>query len=65
MERGKLDRICLLKVVARDEINFPVVIQYYVREWAYNMHKTRYFANCRIHNGEKIIVRQRNVSGKI
>lgn len=27
MERGKLDRICLLKVVARDEINFPVVIQ--------------------------------------
>lgn len=28
MERGKLDRICLLE--ARDEINFPV-IQYYTR----------------------------------
>lgn len=30
MERGKLDRICLLEVLARDEINFPV-IQYYTR----------------------------------
>lgn len=31
MERGKLDRICLLEVLARDEINFSVVIQYYTR----------------------------------